>query len=63
MNKEIVVELINLYKKSVDDNKEDFITIMSILTKLCGYLFYKKVLTEEEIKNILKVEKVESKNE
>ncbi len=58
MKKEIADELVNLYRKSVDDNKEDFMTILSILNKLCSYLLYKKVLTEEEIEKILKIEKV-----
>ena len=61
MNKEIADELINLYKKSIDDNKEDFMVIISILSKLCSYLLNKKILTDEEVKNILKIEKLEEK--
>ena len=61
MNKEIANELIDLYKKTVDDNKEDFITIMTILNKLCGYLLYKNVLTKEEVENIFKIERLEEK--
>lgn len=61
MNKEIAQELINLYKRCVNDNKEDFITIMTILNKLCSYLLYKNVLTKEEVENILKIEKLEEK--
>ena len=61
MNKEIAQELIDLYKRSIDDNKEDFITIMTILNKLCSYLLYKNVLTKEEVENILKIEKLEEK--
>lgn len=61
MNKEIAQELINLYKRCVDDNKEDFIIIITILNKLCSYLLYKKILTEEEIKDILKIETLEEK--
>ena len=61
MNKEIVNELIDLYQKTVDDNKEDFITIMTILNKLCGYLLYKNVLTKEEVESFFKIEKLEEK--
>ena len=61
MNKEIVNELIDLYKRTVNDNKEDFMTIISILSKLCSYLLNKKVLTESEVKDILKIEKLEEK--
>ena len=61
MNKEIAQELINLYKRCVNDNKEDFITIMTILNKLCSYLLYKNVLTKEDVENILKIEKLEEK--
>ena len=61
MNKEIADELINLYKKSIDDNKEDFMIIISILSKLCSYLLNKKILTDKEVKNILKIEKLEEK--
>ncbi len=60
MNKEIADELINIYKKTVDDNKEDFMIIISILSKLCAYLLDKKILTEEEIKNILEIKKMET---
>ena len=63
MNKEIVDELVNLYKRSVEDNKEDFIRIMTTLNKLCAYLLCKSILTEEEIKTIFEIEKLESKDE
>ena len=61
MNKEIAQELINLYKRCVNDNKEDFIRIMTILNNLCAYLLCKNILTEKEIKNIFEIEKLEEK--
>ena len=61
MNKEIVDELIDLYKRTINDNKEDFIRIMTILNKLCAYLLCKNILIEEEIKNIFEAEKLEEK--
>ena len=63
MNKEIADKLIDLYKRTVNDNKEDFIRIMTILNKLCAYLLCKNILIEEEIKNIFEKEKLESKND
>ena len=41
------------YKRSVNDNKEDFMVIYGVISKLCSVLKYKKILNDEEIKIIL----------
>lgn len=54
--KELIVET---YKQTVEDNREDFIRTYSILSKLCRYLAKKEILTEEDIQDILKWEEIE----
>lgn len=49
-----LAELFNdTYKRTVEDNKEDFIKIMSVISKLCTYLIVKNILTQEEVSRIL----------
>ena len=57
MNKEIVDELINLYKKTVDDNKDDILIMINIMNKLCACLFHKCIINQEEWEEILKIDK------
>lgn len=45
------------YKRTVEDNKEDFIKIMSVISKLCIYLIAKNILTQEEVSKILDLDK------
>ena len=49
-----LVELFNdTYKRTVEDNKEDFIKIIDAISKLCAYLIAKNILTQEEVSKIL----------
>lgn len=49
-----LVELFNdTYKRTVEDNKEDFIKIICVISKLCTYLIVKNILTQEEASEIL----------
>ena len=49
-----LVELFNdTYKRTVEDNKEDFIKIIGVISKLCTYLIIKNILTQEEVSKIL----------
>lgn len=53
MKEELKELLAFTYKRSVDDNKEDFMKIMCVISKLCSYLIIKNVLTREEVSKIL----------
>lgn len=53
MKEELKELLAFTYKKSLDDNKEDFIKIMCVISKLCSYLIIKNILTQEEVSKIL----------
>lgn len=58
--RKLIGELISdTYKQTIDDNKEDFIMLYTIITKLCMYLLNKNVLSETDIKDILDIKKVE----
>lgn len=58
MKNELFLELLtDTYKRTIDDNQEDFETTMWVISKLCAYLLSKKILTEEEIKIIMQLEK------
>lgn len=49
-----LAELFNdTYEMTVEDNKEDFIKIMGVISKLVTYLIVKNVLTQEEVSKIL----------
>ena len=57
MTKEQLAELLkDTYKRTIDDNKEDFQILFHIITKLCAYLCIKDILKEEEVKDILKLD-------
>lgn len=57
MTKEDFIGIItDTYKKAVEDNVEDFQKLFWIISKLCTYLSLKGVLTESEMKDILKIE-------
>ena len=52
-----LAELFNdTYKRTVEDNKEDFMVIFGVISKLCSVLKYKKILNDEEIKIILDID-------
>ena len=44
----IAEELEYLYKRTLNDNKDDLFIIMNIINKLCAYLFYKNIINQEE---------------
>lgn len=55
MTKEQLAELLkDTYKRTLDDNKQDFQILFRIITTLCTYLCVKGILKEEEMKDILK---------
>ena len=59
MNKENIKDLLEFtYKRSVNDNKDDFIRIFGVISKLCSVLKYKKILDDEEIKIILDISNI-----
>lgn len=55
------------YKQTVKDNREDFLKIINVISKLCVILVSKNILNEEELKEILDTDKnivdLESKGE
>lgn len=51
------------YKRTVDDNKEDFIIIFGVISKLCSVLKYKNILNDEEIKIILDIDNLKKEVE
>ena len=56
ISKEDLLDLFNdAYKRTLNDNQEDFKTIMIIIAKLCSTLCLKGVLKEEEAKFILDI--------
>lgn len=57
MNKKDIQELLMFtYKRTIDDNKKDFMIIFGIIGKLCSYLMAKGILNESDIKDIIKIE-------
>jgi len=56
--KDILQELLmDTYKQTVKDNQEDFIKIINTISKLCVILVSKNILNEEELKEILDIDK------
>lgn len=53
MKNELIELFSDTYKMTIEDNKEDFIKIMDVISKLCTYLIIKNVLTQEEVSKIL----------
>ena len=55
------------YEQTVKDNQEDFLKIFNIISKLCVILASKNIINEEELKEILDIDKnivdLESKGE
>ena len=45
------------YKQTVKDNQEDFLKIINVISKLCVILVSKNILNEEELKEILDIDK------
>ena len=56
MNKELFELFNDIYKRTVEDNKEDFMEIIGIISKLCCYLIAKNILTQEEVSKILDID-------
>ena len=57
ISKEVLLDLFNdTYKRTINDNQEDFKTIMMVIAKLCSTLCLKGILTEEEAHFILDIE-------
>lgn len=57
MTKEQLAELFkDTYKRTLDDNKEDFQILFRIITTLCTYLCVKGILKKEEMEDILNLD-------
>lgn len=56
MRKELFELFNDIYKRTVEDNKEDFMEIIGIISKLCCYLIAKNILTQEEVSKILDID-------
>lgn len=56
MRKELFELFNDTYKRTVEDNKEDFMKIIGIVSKLCCYLIAKNILTQEEVSKILDID-------
>ena len=58
---------IDIYKRTVKDNQEDFLKVINIISKLCAILISKNILNAEELKEIFDTDKnivdLESKGE
>ena len=65
MNREEIIDLLKeTYKKSVEDNKDDFTLMFGTVSKLCIYLLNKDVLNADDVKDILDISNdLESKGE
>ena len=65
MNREEIIDLLKeTYKKSVEDNKDDFTLMFGVVSKLCFYLLNKDVLNADDVKDILDISNdLESKGE
>lgn len=65
MNREEIIDLLKeTYKKSVEDNKDDFTLMFGVVSKLCFYLLNKNVLNADDVKDILDISNdLESKGE
>lgn len=58
MNREEIIDLLKeTYKKSVEDNKDDFTLMFGVVSKLCIYLLNKDVLNADDVKDILDISK------
>lgn len=56
MNREEIIDLLKeTYKKSVEDNKDDFTLMFSVVSKLCIYLLNKDILNADDVKDILDI--------
>ena len=56
ISKEVLLDLFNdAYKRTINDNQEDFKAIMMVIAKLCSTLCLKGVLKEEEANFILDI--------
>ena len=57
MNKEELYELFKgTYKKTVEDNKDDFLKICTMLSKLCSILTAKGILEKLDVDAIFDIE-------
>ena len=65
MNREEIICLLKeTYKRSVDDNKDDFTLMFSVVSKLCCYLLHKDILNANDVEDILDIStNLESKEE
>lgn len=65
MNREEIIDLFKrTYKQSVEDNKNDFTLIFSVISKLCFYLSNKNILNGNDVIDILNISKdLESEGE
>ena len=60
IDKDVLLELFNdTYKRTIEDNQNDFKTIMAVIVKLCSVLQLKGFLTEEETKMIVDIENIQ----
>lgn len=56
ISKEDLLDLFSdTYKRTINDNQEDFKIIMIVITKLCSVLKLKGILTEEEMELIVDI--------
>jgi len=49
--------IVGTYEQTVKDNKEDFLKIINVISKLCVILASKNIISEKELKEILDIDK------
>lgn len=60
IDKNVLLELFNdTYKRTIEDNQNDFKMIMIVIAKMCSVLLLKGILTEEETKMIVDIENIQ----
>ena len=60
ISKEDLLDLFSdTYKRTINDNQEDFKTIMIVIAKLCSVLKLKSILTEEEMELIVDISNIQ----
>lgn len=58
--KELLLDLLkDTYKRTIEDNQNDFKMLMAVIVKLCSVLQLKGFLTEEETKMIVDIENIQ----
>lgn len=56
MNREEIIDLFKkTYNQTVEDNKNDFTLMFSVISKICSYLSNKGILNIDDVKDILDI--------